>query len=764
MSDARLPISCWDTGKVSRDKINDSFNDLVTTVQWYEPTIVGWYWYIWGTATWVKAVWDNVEMKVDDWCIWYKSSSVNNWTSIIAIEDLKWDKWDTGDAATVCVGTVCTGAAWSDVCVTNSGTCHAAVLNFTIPQWATWCTGDTWARIYSAKFCGNDIVFTETNGCKVTIVWGKTEIKGDQWCPWCNGCNWQDWQDWADWASICAAAFSGDDIVFTRDDSCTVTLANAKTCLKWADWVSATVSVGTTTTGWAGTCACVTNTGTCSAAVLDFVIPTGAEWPAWNGICCVTTSKSGKTTTVCMEYTSWEPTVFCVQDWADWAGSGDMCSNTYDPCCCMADAFDYCNLYNTPTPLTAGTNIDITCAKVSAENYYIITENDVCVTNTPTLWVAPYNICYCYTNICINPDTWIKWKEGSIYSFVVNSSMIVSSNYRNVRVKIWDGDYIPVMWTSAVVAWCTYFQKAQMRQYQYSTKYQCDWALHLFTDSNTTYSSMSAAEATTWTCTCARTITAATLKCAIDDRWYTTCTGTLTDSSLKTVNGCCLVGSWDICIQWWVTSVNGCTGAVCLSIPTDNCELANSCGYTTCTGTLVAADLNGYAQTNSLCTVATSGKYCDLTGSPALCTVATSWKYCDLTGSPTLCTVATSWKYCDLTWQPTIPTDNCQLANSCWYTTCTGTLVASDLNNYAKCCDIPSVSWLVQESCIACINGCCLTQWWDICIQWGWGDWIQLAPNSEYDVKYHWYWPQACYEALSQYYTCCANDTAYFTI
>jgi hypothetical protein len=33
--------------------------------------------------------------------------------------------------------------------------------------------------------------------------------------------------------------------------------------------------------------------------------------------------------------------------------------------------------------------------------------------------------------------------------------------------------------------------------------------------------------------------------------WYTSCTWTLVPSSLKTVNGCCLVWSWDICIQPW---------------------------------------------------------------------------------------------------------------------------------------------------------------------------------------------------------------------
>ena len=59
------------------------------------------------------------------------------------------------------------------------------------------------------------------------------------------------------------------------------------------------------------------------------------------------------------------------------------------------------------------------------------------------------------------------------------------------------------------------------------------------------------------------------------------------------------------------------------TIPTDNCQLSNSCGYIT------SAALSGYAQT------------------------------------------------CD------IPTDNCQLANSCGYTTCTWTLTASNISNTA---------------------------------------------------------------------------------
>ena len=171
---------------------------------------------------------------------------------------------------------------------------------------------------------------------------------------------------------------------------------------------------------------------------------------------------------------------------------------------------------------------------------------------------------------------------------------------------------------------------------------------------------------------------------------------------------CDLTGTPNLCTV--ATSWKYCDLSGTPTIPTDNCQLANWCWYTTCVWTVVASDLNPYAKTCDLATVATSGKYCDLTGTPSLATVATSGKYCDLSGTPSLCavatsgcysdliwtpslcTVATSGKYCDLTGQPTIPTNNNQLANGCWYTTCTGTLVASDLTPYAKSCDLCTVA------------------------------------------------------------------------
>jgi hypothetical protein len=54
----------------------------------------------------------------------------------------------------------------------------------------------------------------------------------------------------------------------------------------------------------------------------------------------------------------------------------------------------------------------------------------------------------------------------------------------------------------------------------------------------------------------------------------------------------------------------------------------------------------------ALATVATTGAYADLTGTPSLAAVATSGAYSDLSGTPTLATVATTGDYDDLTNKP----------------------------------------------------------------------------------------------------------------
>ena len=200
---------------------------------------------------------------------------------------------------------------------------------------------------------------------------------------------------------------------------------------------------------------------------------------------------------------------------------------------------------------------NVTIQTGSEQNLFIITEGIVTVSTSEDMWVAPYSTSYKYTNIDINADAGIEWKEWAIYTFVVDTKMVVASAYRNVRVRIWDWAYIPVMATTAAASGSSYFAKTAIRQFQYTTKYESGWALHVFTDSNTTYKAMTEAQATAWTATTALTITPAVLKWAITTHapvksvnwatWAVTVQPTLVSgTNIKTVNNQSLLGSGNI--------------------------------------------------------------------------------------------------------------------------------------------------------------------------------------------------------------------------
>lgn len=215
-----------------------------------------------------------------------------------------------------------------------------------------------------------------------------------------------------------------------------------------------------------------------------------------------------------------------------------------------------------------------------------------------------------------------------------------------------------------------------------------------------------------------------------------------------------------------VLSVNWQTWAVCINVPTDNSELANSCGYTTCTWTLSSCGDITTALWYTPYSAANPCGYTTCTGTVSSCSdiISKLWYTPYSSANPswyTTCTwtvvasdltpyakscdlkaVATSWKYCDLTWTPTIPTNNNQLANGCGYTTCTWTVstcadIISKLwytpynstnpNWYTTC------TWTLVPSNIACINGCCLTNGGDVCIESGWGGTVMC--ETSYDPQ-----------------------------
>lgn len=228
---AELPINYGDTGKIARDKINDSFNALVEQVEWYEPHIVEWIWWIWETNTWVKAEWDNVQMKVEWDYIRYKTDSIS-WTTLILLSDLKGAKWDKGDKGDAFV--------YSDFTEEQ-----LAALKW--PQGAKWDKGDKWDKWDKGERWDTGIMWPEGKQGKQWTQWEK----GDKWDKWDTGDKWPQGEQW----------------------------------IQGVQWET---------------------------------------WPAGNWVESITSSKSGKITTVTITETNGDSASFQISDWQDGQWSGDV--------------------------------------------------------------------------------------------------------------------------------------------------------------------------------------------------------------------------------------------------------------------------------------------------------------------------------------------------------------------------------------------------------------------------------------------------------
>lgn len=140
-----------------------------------------------------------------------------------------------GEAATIELGTVSTGDPGSDVIITNSGTPNAAVFNFTIPR-------------------------------------GSQGEQGEQGIQGETGATGQD-----GFSPIASVTPTATGATLTVTDAQGTTTTNILNGTNGVDGQAATISVGSVSTGAAGTSASVINSGTSSAAVFDFVIPQGAK-------------------------------------------------------------------------------------------------------------------------------------------------------------------------------------------------------------------------------------------------------------------------------------------------------------------------------------------------------------------------------------------------------------------------------------------------------------------------------------------------------
>lgn len=113
----------------------------------------------------------------------------------------------------------------------------------------------------------------------------KSELKWDKWDPWDDGAPWVDGAAATVTVGTTTTGAAGSNASVTNSGTSSAAVLNF-VIPKWADgsdgsdWAAATVTVGTTTTLPAWSSATVTNSGTSSAAVLNFGIP---KWDSGEG-------------------------------------------------------------------------------------------------------------------------------------------------------------------------------------------------------------------------------------------------------------------------------------------------------------------------------------------------------------------------------------------------------------------------------------------------------------------------------------------------
>lgn len=210
---------------------------------------------------------DTVELRISGGYLQWKNTTAATWTNILEIADI---------TATIDIGTVTTGDPNTDVLVTNSGAGKDAVFNFTIPrgdsvelridggyiQWKT-TTATTWNNLHAVSAITPTItVGTVTTGNAGTNVAVTNSGIGKD--------------------GIFNFTIPRGDDVQLRIDSGYLQWKNT-TSSTWTNIVqitdiTATIEVGTVTTGAAGTSVTFVNAGSGKDAIFNLSIPKGTTF------------------------------------------------------------------------------------------------------------------------------------------------------------------------------------------------------------------------------------------------------------------------------------------------------------------------------------------------------------------------------------------------------------------------------------------------------------------------------------------------------
>lgn len=387
---------------------------------------------------------------------------------------------------------------------------------------------------------------------------------------------------------------------------------------------------------------------------------------------------------LCNADNSHYPSAKAVSDAITAAGGWDMLKSVYDPNNCETDAFNYNNMYN---KLTAWSGINLTANAIStASNFGTSTTAAATVQKEVSIpWITSLNV----------------WQ-------VVHILPSATSTVANSTLKVNNFDAYPMRYNNAAITTST---DSIVRPANIVTTFVFDGTYWQFMwhwlDSNTTYSNMSAAEAVAWTATSARTISACNLKCAINTHapisnnaywaWWSWETATAPSqnavyakvSTIDAVIPSAATSSNQLADKNYVDdSINSVT-AYYITKNTQGdqfatyAELANAATYYSWWEVRVPTR-NDYAvvlddETHDDETTRYSYQW--------------SWWQYQYTINETPLTQAqinalNSWiTAAKVSCYDAIPviTDNCQIANGCGYTTCTGTL--------SSCSDVISALW-----------------------------------------------------------------------
>lgn len=152
-----------------------------------------------GGVTWASQLWvesriregREIQFSIDGATLWHSTQADTDrfwqerypdgeWSvAIEMIQGLQGIQGVTGSAATLAIGAIETLEPGATATASNSGTTHAAILNLSVPRGHTGEIGATGAEIISGEFSGDDLVFIRDDSQTVVIADAAITLKGE---------------------------------------------------------------------------------------------------------------------------------------------------------------------------------------------------------------------------------------------------------------------------------------------------------------------------------------------------------------------------------------------------------------------------------------------------------------------------------------------------------------------------------------------------------------------------------------------------------